>query len=193
MEELDQKAPEGTPEQTVPSEGSAEADVQPVESEPALDQLRQEVEEWKNRFIRLQADFDNYRKRVSRERLEERDRGIEEVVTALFAIADNLTRAVQAARESSDYASLLKGVEMINDQVTKLLTQFEVTPIEALNQPFDPNLHHAVMHMETAEVPNNTVIAELQTGYQRKGKVLRPSMVQVAINSASSQGGNDDQ
>jgi len=82
---------------------------------------------------------------------------------------------------------------MINDQVTKLLTQFEVTPIEALNQPFDPNLHHAVMHMETAEFPNNTVIAELQTGYQRKGKVLRPSMVQVAINSASSQGGNDDQ
>jgi len=191
LEEMDHKDPEVTAELDNESEGSLEeTEVQLAEA--SVEQIKQEAEEWKNRFIRLQADFDNYRKRVSRERLEERDRGIEEVVTALFAIADNLTRAVKAAHESSDYSSLLKGVEMINDQLTQLLAQFEVTPIEAMNTLFDPNLHHAVMHLETTEFPADTVIAELQTGYQRKGRVLRPSMVQVAINSGSSQGGNED-
>ena len=154
-------------------------------------ELEPEEDEWKNRFIRLQADFDNHRKRANKERLEERERGEEKVLLQLLEVCDNFSRAISAAEDSTDYAGLLKGVKMIESQLNGVLVRFEVEPIPALSQAFDPYLHHAVMHTEAADVPANTITAELQVGYHRKGKVLRPSMVQVSQNSAKTQGGQE--
>ncbi|MBO8126152.1 MAG: nucleotide exchange factor GrpE [Firmicutes bacterium] len=167
----------------------------PAEEEAAPEQpeTSDEAEEWKNRYIRLQADFDNFRKRMSRERQEERDRGIEAVLVPLLEINDNLKRALQAAKESADMDGLLKGVGMINSQLESLLAKFGVEKIEALDKPFDPHLHHAVMHLENDDLPENTVTAEFQAGYRRGGKVLRPSMVQVSVKTDRTQGGNDSQ
>ncbi len=176
-------------EQKLDQEIEIEKEEPEIAEEPA--ELEPEAEEWKNRFIRLQADFDNHRKRANKERLEERERGEEGVLLQLLEVCDNFSRAISAAEDSTDYDGLLKGVKMIESQLKGVLTRFFVEPIPALNQPFDPHLHHAVLHTEAADVPANTIIAELQVGYQRKGKVLRPSMVQVSQNSAKTQGGQD--
>lgn len=180
-------------QQEMPAEEPGQEEVQENAAEPVQDQsdLVTEAQEWKNRYLRLAADFDNFRKRVSRERSEDQERGREEVLTALLAVCDNFTRALQSAQDSSDYESLFKGVKMIESQLNGLLEQFEVEPIPALHQPFDPNLHHAVMQVENDDFEPETVAGELQVGYQRKGKVLRPSMVQVSYNSQQKQGGQD--
>jgi molecular chaperone GrpE len=144
------------------------------------EKLRAELEQAKDRALRLQADLDNYRKRASREledRLKYADMGI---LRELLPVVDNIQRAVEHAENSSDQASLLEGFRMVGNQLQSVLEKHHCKKIEALNTPFDPNLHHAISQMPSADQPVNTVLMVTQDGYLLHDRVVRPSQVIVS-------------
>jgi molecular chaperone GrpE len=156
-----------------------------VPDDPAT--LRAQLEEMRHRanteheaYLRALADFSNYKRRTDEEK--ERLRGIvnENLLLGLLPIVDNFERALQSASTTKDYEKLVTGVNAILRQMQDFLTKEGVTPIDATGQPFDPNYHNAVLRHETTEYPENTVVEELQKGYTRGDRVLRPSMVKVA-------------
>ena len=132
------------------------------------------AEEFKDLAQRIQAEFDNYRKRNNDSVRISREEGKEDVLTAILPVLDNFERAIGAVDESAK-----PGVELIYKQLVSLLEKFDVKEIEALNQPFDPNYHHAIAQCYDAEKAN-TVVEVFQKGYTRKNKVLRASLVKVA-------------
>lgn len=142
-----------------------------------LAQLRAELEEKKGQLLRLQADFENYRRRMQRQSEELSDLIVHEHLKKLFPILDNLTRALAASDEKSP---MRDGVEMTLRQFQTLLDKEGVTAIAAHGQSFDPEKHEALMQEPSEDVDEGTVLAELMTGYERKSKVLRPAMVKVA-------------
>lgn len=133
-----------------------------------------------NTLIRRQADFENYKKRMERERAEGRARAHAVLVESLLPILDGFERALEAHGDAS-YEEHRKGFELIYRQLFDALARYGLEPIEALGKPFDPHLHHAVERVESAEHDDGTVIEEHQRGYLLGGKVLRPSMVRVAM------------
>ena len=151
---------------------------QQEEAQPdPLEDLRRERDSLQDRLLRTAAEFDNYRKRMDRERRELADYTAGEVVSELLPIIDNLERALQAAAEDDP---LRKGVELIHRQMLDLLRKRGVKPIEALGADFDPNFHQAVIHEESGEHREGEVMAELQRGYVVGDRLLRPAMVKVA-------------
>jgi molecular chaperone GrpE len=142
-----------------------------------LEDLRRERDALQDRLLRTAAEFDNYRKRMDRERRELADYTAGEVISELLPIVDNLERALQAAAEDDP---LRKGVELIHRQMLDLLRKRGVKPIEALGTDFDPNFHQAVIHEESTEHREGEVMAELQRGYVVGDRLLRPAMVKVA-------------
>lgn len=153
--------------------------------EPDIDQLKRELQEKKeaaedyyNRLLRLQADFDNYRRRTARERDDFARYAAATLCEALLPVLDNFQLALEA--KGQDPASVVKGVEMIYRQLLDVLQKEGLTPVEALGQQFDPAKHEAAMQERTDQHPDNTVIAELRRGYYLKDKLLRPAMVKVA-------------
>ncbi|WP_238492561.1 nucleotide exchange factor GrpE [Desulfotruncus alcoholivorax] len=150
-----------------------------------VEQLRKELaeqkakaEEYFNRLVRLQADFDNYRKRTQREKEEYIKYASASLCEQLLPVIDNFHLALAAKDE--DPSNVVKGVEMIYRQLEEILQREGLTPVEAVGQQFDPAKHEAVMQEETREHPENTVIAELRRGYYLKDRLLRPAMVKVA-------------
>lgn len=137
-----------------------------------------EIEELNSKLLRLQADFINYRKRSEREREGSIDYGMETIICGLLPILDNFERAldIEVNRDSSFY----QGIEMIQTQLIEFLKNNGVEEIDALNKPFDPNYHHAVLMEESEDADEGTIIGVLQKGYIFKEKVIRPSMVRVA-------------
>ena len=151
---------------------------QQEEAQPdPLEDLRRERDSLQDRLLRTAAEFDNYRKRMDRQRRELADYTAGEVVSELLPIIDNLERALQAAAEDDP---LRKGVELIHRQMLDLLRKRGVKPIEALGADFDPNFHQAVIHEESGEHREGEVMAELQRGYVVGDRLLRPAMVKVA-------------
>lgn len=148
--------------------------------EAELIQAKAKAEENYVHLQRLQAEFDNYRKRTLKEKTEITKYASERLVGELLPVLDNFERAASAAQMNSDFASLAQGVDMILRQLQTALGKEGLKAIEAVGQPFDPNLHNAVLRMESDEHPENTVVEELQKGYYLKDKVLRPSMVKVS-------------
>lgn len=142
-----------------------------------LEDLRRERDGLQDRLLRTAAEFDNYRKRMDRERRELADYTAGEVISELLPIIDNLERALQAAAEDDP---LRKGVELTHRQMLDLLRKRGVKPIEALGADFDPNFHQAVIHEESTEHREGEVMAELQRGYVVGDRLLRPAMVKVA-------------
>lgn len=142
-----------------------------------LEELRRERDSLQDRLLRTAAEFDNYRKRMDRERRELAEYTAGEVMTELLPIVDNLERALQAAAEDDP---LRKGVELIHRQMLDVLRKRGVKPIEALGADFDPNFHQAVIHEESAEHREGEVMEELQRGYVIGDRLLRPAMVKVA-------------
>lgn len=136
-------------------------------------------EEYFNRLARLQADFDNYRKRVAREREELLKYAGEQIIASLLPIMDNFERALGA--KNDDPGKLAEGVEMISRQIQDILTREGLEPIPAVGEQFNPEVHEAVMREENGDQPENTVIEEFRKGYTLKGKVIRPAMVKVAV------------
>ncbi len=156
-------------------------DADPQQPDPqtdSLEELRREKDSLQDRLLRTAAEFDNYRKRVERERKELADYMKADVLTELLPIVDNFERALQAP--SSEGGSLRKGVELIHKQMVDFLRKRGVTPIEALGADFDPNFHQAVIHETSPAHREGEVIEELQRGYMLGEKLLRPAMVKVA-------------
>jgi molecular chaperone GrpE len=156
-------------------------DADPQQPDPQtdpLEELRREKDSLQDRLLRTAAEFDNYRKRVERERKELADYMKADVLTELLPIVDNFERALQAP--SSEGGSLRKGVELIHKQMVDFLRKRGVTPIEALGADFDPNFHQAVIHETSPAHREGEVIEELQRGYMLGEKLLRPAMVKVA-------------
>jgi molecular chaperone GrpE len=149
----------------------AEADI--VKLTADLDDLRRTL-------LRRQADFDNYRKRIEKERLEESKRATARVVEALIPIVDGFENALAAHREA-EYENYRKGFELIYKQMLDNLARLGVERIEPVGQQFDPHQHQAVDRAETADEADGTVLQVFQAGYLFGGRVLRPAMVRVAV------------
>jgi molecular chaperone GrpE len=141
------------------------------------EELRKERDALQDRLLRTAAEFDNYRKRMDRERRELADYTAGEVLGEFLPIIDNLERALQAAAQDDP---LRKGVELIHRQMLDMLRKRGVKPIDALGADFDPNFHQAVIHEESAQHREGEVMAELQRGYLVGDRLLRPAMVKVA-------------
>ncbi|MEW6730742.1 MAG: nucleotide exchange factor GrpE [Acidobacteriota bacterium] len=136
-------------------------------------------------LMRRQAEFENFRKRVERERTETYGRARADMVTELLPILDNLERAINSGAQSEKsegvQESILEGVKLIHRQFLDLLNGFGLAPIKAVGKPFDPHLHEAVTTEPNDELPENTVVAELQRGYKLGDRLLRPAMVKVTV------------
>lgn len=186
MSRKDQAKPEA-PGAENPADEISEA--QPVIEGPSvekivsdeLEKLAAEKADLKNTLIRLQADFDNYRKRTERERHSERHRGAELLAEGLLPVLDGFDRAISAHRDSA-HEEFRKGFELIRKQLLDVLSKQGLKKIETEGKPFDPNFHHAIERVETSDQPDDTVLDELQAGYVFHGKVLRPAMVRVSAN-----------
>lgn len=150
-----------------------------------IERLQAEVDTLRDRSLRTLADFDNFRKRAEREREEERKYAAVELLREVLGIVDNLERALSAQGSLDD---LKEGVEMILRQMSDLLERAGVSRVEALNQEFDPSVHEAVSRVEDPDVEHATVIDEFQPGYVVHGRLLRPSIVRVAVPSSESAG-----
>lgn len=137
-----------------------------------------ELAEIRDRYLRLLADFDNYRKRAERERGELGRFALAEPVRDLLPVVDNLARALAASGPVED---LRRGVEMTARQLAEVLRRYGVEEITAVGRPFDPHVHEAMATVESDEVDEPTVIEELQRGYLLRGRLLRPALVRVAI------------
>jgi len=144
--------------------------------------LRSELEELRDRALRTLADFDNYRKRVEREREEQRRQTVAEVLRDLLPVVDNFDRALAAETGRSDFHT---GVELIARQLREVLGRFGLREVEAVGRPFDPQFHDAVSRQESPAVDEPTVAAELQRGYLLGDRLLRPAMVVVTVPAAT--------
>jgi molecular chaperone GrpE len=150
----------------------------PSELQKELDQLAGEKAELQDRVLRAQAEFQNFKKRVERERSEMFEYASMEAVRALLPVLDDFERSLKAESADKEY---VKGMELIYQRFFDGLKKLGLEPIVSIGQPFDPHLHHAVDMVETDEAPPDTVLEEFQRGYNFKGRMLRPAMVKVAV------------
>ena len=148
----------------------------PVED---YERLKQERDALLDRAARLQAEFDNFRKRNLREQQEFRDYALADAVKQLLPIVDSFDRALQATGLRDEFYS---GIQLINKQFHDALAKLGVEPVPAQGAPFDPNVHQAIELVDTEKAEDNHVIEELQRGYRIKDRLLRPAMVRVAHN-----------
>jgi molecular chaperone GrpE len=165
-------------------EPSAGAKAEAVEAgaKPEIESLRAERDALLDRLARLQAEFDNARKRAVREQQEFREFAAADVIKTILPILDSFERALKAASgESGDFRN---GIELIYRQLQDALQKLGVQPIPALGQVFDPRVHEAIEMVDTTEVEDHHVLDELQRGYKYKDRLLRPAMVRVARNTA---------
>ena len=185
--------PQQAPSQTTPASPSsgpppeASAEEAPAalnDIEEKLKTAERQAQENHDRFLRVAAELDNFRKRKEREVSDLRKYANQALLKELLGVVDNLERALASSRENSEPEGLTEGVEMTLKELLKIFDKFGVQPIEALQQPFDPNLHEAVMQEPSDAVPANTVVKELQKGYLLRDRLLRPSMVVVSKESA---------
>lgn len=140
-----------------------------------------EFEEMQQRYLRLAADFENFRRRKQKETVEIRRTANERLLQELLPVIDNFERALEAARQHMP-ENMITGIEMIYKQLCNLLSQEGVQPVESVGKPFNPLYQDAFEQEETSEFPAGTVTAEIQKGYLLQGKVLRPALVKVAKN-----------
>jgi molecular chaperone GrpE len=159
------------------------ADVKPAaaaepSAEAELKQLRAERDNLLDRLARLQAEFENARKRAAKENADYREFAVADAARALLPVIDNFNLALKNANARPE--DLRKGVELIHKQLQDVLQKMNVQPVAAQGQPFDPRVHEAIEMVESDDVPDNHVLEELQPGYRIKERLLRPAMVRVA-------------
>jgi molecular chaperone GrpE len=152
-----------------------------VDADSQLERLKNENAQYLDRLARMQAEFDNFRKRSVREQQEFRDYALADALKQMLPILDSLDRALKT--EGATAEDFRSGVELIDRQFHAALEKLGVEPIEAGGKPFDPNLHQAIQMVETDEVADNHVVDELQRGYKIRERLLRPAMVRVAQNA----------
>ena len=152
----------------------------PAESAPPeITALQRERDDYKDRWVRKTAEFDNYRRRIERERREQADQAVVDLLQELLLVVDDFDRALEVD-SGEDLAAYRKGVELIQGKLHDLLRKQGLKPIDALGTDFDPNIHQAVMHEVSPEHREGEVIGELRKGYVLNDRLLRPAMVKVA-------------
>ena len=145
-----------------------------------LAKLTADLEELRQTLLRRQADFDNYRKRIEKERFEDAKRATARLVEGLIPVIDGFEHALAAHREA-EYESYRKGFELIYKQLLDHLAKLGVERLDPIGKPFDPHLHQAVDRAETKDHDDGTILQVFQPGYVFHGRVLRPAMVRVAV------------
>ncbi len=145
-----------------------------------VEQLRRELEEKNDRYLRALAEMENTKRRVQREREEYIRYANESMIRELLPVLDNFDRAIEAARARGEAASMVEGIELIQRELLKVLERFGVERYSALGATFDPTRHEAVSRVASLEHPENTVVGETLRGYTLNGRVLRPALVAVS-------------
>lgn len=194
-QEKDKMVPEATAAEETPAETVIEepAETEAPASEPsaaegedslaegkasaALARAKKALKDQEDAYLRLAAEYDNFRRRTTKEKSEAYTNAKADAALKFLPVYDNLERALNQGTEDEAF---LKGVEMTMTQLLDVLASLDIKPIEAVGQPFDPNLHNAVMHIEDETFGENTVAACFQTGFMMGEKVIRFAMVQVA-------------
>lgn len=151
-----------------------------AEEKDPLAEAQKEIELQKAANVRIQAEFQNFRKRVEKEKADIYKFANEKIVIELLSVMDNVERAVGSMDTAESNKNVVDGVQMIQKTLVDLLKKHQVEVIEAVGTPFDPQKHHAVMTEACDDHPSETVIEEFQRGYELNGKVVRPSMVKVS-------------
>lgn len=164
------------PEETVETPAEQEAAPAPT----AEERLTAELEDMKDKYLRLAAEYDNFRRRSQKEKDAIYGDAKAKTVSEILPVIDNLSRAVDAAGAGGDDDNFRQGVEMILRQFLEILEKMDVTEIPAQGERFDPNFHNAVMHVEDEAVDESTVVEVFQKGYVMQDRVIRPAMVKVA-------------
>src|SRR5690625_2768465 len=148
------------------------------ELQQELDRRQEENDKTYERLLRLQAEYDNFKKRTEREKLAERKYKAQDLANELLPALDNFERAL-AIETTAETKGIVEGISMVYRQIKEALKSEGIEEIEAVGKEFDPNLHHAVMQVEDEEIESNFIIEELQKGYILKDRVIRPAMVKV--------------
>ncbi len=169
-------------EQEVQTEENADfaADINEGSVDSRIDELTKQADENHQRFLRVQADFDNFRRRTLKEKEELGQYASMKLIGQLLPVVDNFGRAIEAAKSGGDVESFAKGVDMIFRQLEQLLEQEGLKAMDTVGQPFNPEVHQAIMQVESDEHEEGIVVEEIQKGYMLKDKVLRPAMVKVS-------------
>ncbi len=183
--EPDAKAPEEVVEETAEAEAEAKEVVEEVftvtkEQMEKMEALAQQLSDQQDKFLRLAAEYDNYRKRTAKEKENIYADAKIETLTAMLPVYDNLERGLAQCKDEEADSPHRKGLEMIFTQFKESLSKLGVTTIDAVGQPFDPQKHNAVMHVDDETAGENTVVEILQQGFLLGDKVLRFAMVKVA-------------
>ncbi|MGH9517408.1 MAG: nucleotide exchange factor GrpE [Terriglobales bacterium] len=147
-----------------------------------VEKLRAERDSLVDRLARMQAEFDNARKRAAKEQQDFRDYALVDTIKTIIPVLDSFDRALQTSPEKSEFHS---GMELIHKQLLDALTKLGVKPISAKGEQFNPRYHEAIEMVDTEDAEDHTVLEELQRGYRLKDRLLRPAMVKVARNSRS--------
>lgn len=191
VEAAEQEASEAAEETKEDTSGEQETPDTEEDSEPEVkkgffkkkekkDKKDEQIAELMDKVKRQLAEFENFRNRTEKEKSQMYAIGARDVIEKILPVVDNFERGIKSIPEEEKESPVASGMEMIYKQLMTVLTDLGVTPIEAVGQEFDPNLHNAVMHVEDEELGENVVAEEFQKGYQYKDAVLRHSMVKVA-------------
>ena len=185
--EKDSKAVEALPKVEQPQQLVAKS-TEGNEVDPAqqLIKEKQSTDECLKHMMYLQADFDNYRKRVESEVAQLKQFSNEKLVSNLLSVVDELELAIKSAKESKDNELLVSGVEMVLKKLQSILGKEGLSKIQAIGSPFDPNVHEAVSKVPIEGKDEGIIIDEVRSGYMLKGKVIRPSMVTIASSTKDS-------
>jgi molecular chaperone GrpE len=183
----DEDSPELEPKQPAEDE-KVEPEKEDVISESAdediaeqLEASKKENEENYDRFLRVSAEFENYKKRQSREMVEFRKYANQSLIRDILPVIDNLERAISSTEVGTEEGNgILEGIALTFKDLLKILEKYDVQPIDAVGAPFDPNFHQAVSQEASDDYPENTVLHELQKGYLLHDRLVRPSMVIVS-------------
>jgi molecular chaperone GrpE len=154
------------------------------ELQQALAAKAEEAKGLNDKYLRLAAEFDNYKRLIQRDQRDQIRFGNEQLLKELLPVVDNLERAIKASREGGSSDVLIQGVDLTLKQLTGALTRFHVIPVETVGQPFDPATHQAVTSVASEKVPERHVVDEFQRGYLLHDRILRAAMVSVSTGQA---------
>lgn len=152
----------------------------PEELQTKCQEAEQKAEENYQKLLRTQADFDNFKRRVRKDKEEQAKYAALPLMENLLPVVDNFERAMAAGKEAQDVQSLMEGIDMVFRQFEQALEKEGLETIQTVGEPFDPHIHQAVMQVESEEYDSGVVVEELQKGFQLKSKVIRPAMVKVS-------------
>ncbi|MDX1584372.1 MAG: nucleotide exchange factor GrpE [Thermoanaerobaculia bacterium] len=162
--------------------------LEPADPSDAEAKVLAENQELKDRYMRILADHENFKRRTEKERIETWGLAVSEVIRELLPVLDNFERAIQSGRVHDPDSEMLSGIEMIYEQLVDVIRKQGVSVIEETDTPFDPQIHEGVHREERPDVPAHTVIEVLQKGYALKGRLIRPAMVNVAVGGPEPEG-----